>query len=73
MEHQVLEELLDNLAERFIPAGTHRLLHVDKRSAWKNLMSELIESSDRKVRVSFITKCAHHWELLLYQKISLLN
>lgn len=73
MENQVIEEILDNLAERYIPEGTHRILHVDSREAWKNLMIALIESKLLRFKMSLLTKCAVSWEPLLYQKISLQN
>jgi len=73
MEYQVIEELLDNLAERYIPKGKHKLLHVDSRESWKDLMITLIESKLIPMKMHIITKCATNWEVLLTQKISIQN
>jgi hypothetical protein len=73
MEHQVIEELLDTLAEKHIPEGKHKLLYVDSRETWKDLMITLIETKSIRMRISTITKCAISWELLLVQKLSMLN
>lgn len=73
MEHQVVEELLDTLAEKHIPKGKHKLLHVDSREVWKDLMVTLIESRLIQMKVSILTKCAISWEALLVQKLSIQN
>lgn len=73
MVEQVLQETLEGLAERYIPEGTHKLLHVNSREAWTNLMLQLIESGAIKKRLSLLAKCAVNWETLLIQKISIQN
>ena len=73
MVEQALYQTLEGLAERYIPAGTHKLLHVDSREAWTNLMVELIESGAVRRRLSLLAKCAINWEILLIQKISIQN
>lgn len=73
MEHQVIEELLDSLAERYIPKGRHKTLYVNSRETWKKLMVDLIESESISPRLSLISKCAISWESLLIQKISIQN
>lgn len=70
---QLIHETLDQLASRHIPAGRHRIMHVDAREYWKELMLELIETKAVKPRLSTLTKCAMYWESLLAQKISLQN
>ena len=70
---QLINETLDTLADRHIPAGRHGIFHVDAREYWKKLMLELIESKSIKARLSTLTKCAMHWESLLAQKISIQN
>jgi hypothetical protein len=73
MIEQVIHETLGGLAERYIPAGKHKFLHVKSREAWTNLMLELIESGAVRKKLSLITKCAMNWEALLIQKISIQN
>jgi len=73
MEHQVIEELLDSLAERYIPEGRHKTLYVNSREVWKELMINLIESESISPKLSLISKCAISWESLLIQKISIQN
>lgn len=73
MENQVIEEILDNLAERYIPEGKHQLLHVDNREAWKNLMEGLIKHDLIAMKLATFTKSAIAWETLLTHRISMLN
>jgi hypothetical protein len=64
---------IDELAERFIPEGTHKQLHVNSREAWKDLMFTLIERKAIPMKLSYFTRCAVSWEALLIQRISSLN
>jgi len=73
MLQQSLYETLEDLAERYIPEGTHKLLYIDSRRAWTDLMIELIESGKVSKKLSFLAKCAINWEALLIQKISIQN
>lgn len=73
MEHQVIEEILDSLAERYIPAGKHKVLYVDSREMWKDIMVSLIESKSIKMKMSLFTRCAIAWEALLVQRLSIQN
>ncbi len=73
MISNVVYELLDTLAERYIPAGKHKYLHVDSREAWLDLMTDMVERDLVKTRLSTLTKCAMHWETLLVHKLSILN
>lgn len=73
MVEQLIHTTLDELADRHIPAGQHRVLHVNAREYWKKLMLELIETKSVKPRLSTLTNCAMHWEALLAQKISIQN
>ena len=66
-------ELVDTLAERYVPEGKHSLLHVDSREAWKSLMIGLMEKDLITKRLSILTKCAIHWESLLVHKLSIQN
>lgn len=73
MVEQLIQETLEGLAERYIPEGTHKLLHVNSREAWMDLMLELIESGSISKRLSILAKCAINWEALLVHKISIQN
>jgi len=73
MVEQLIHETLESLAERYIPAGKHKLLHVNSREAWTNLMLDLIESGTVRKKLSLLAKCAVNWEALLTQKISIQN
>lgn len=73
MVQNTLYQTLEELAERYIPEGTHKLLHVNSREAWTDLMVELIEAGKLSKRLSFLAKCAINWEALLIQKISIQN
>jgi hypothetical protein len=73
MVDKVTYEILDTLAERYIPKGIHRVLHVDSREMWIDLMITLIESKVIPMKVSIIAKCASSWEVLLAQKLSIQN
>jgi len=73
MVDKVTYEILDTLAEKYIPEGIHRVLHVDSREMWVDLMVALIENSIIPMKVSTIAKCATSWEALLEQKLSIQN
>ena len=73
MQNQVIHEVLDNLAEKFIPEGIHESLHVDSREMWIDLMVTLIEARAITAKPSILTKCAISWETLLVQKLSIQN
>jgi hypothetical protein len=73
MVDKVTYEILDTLAEKYIPEGIHKVLHVDSREMWIDLMIALIESSIIPMKVSTIAKCATSWEALLEQKLSIQN
>lgn len=66
-------ELLNSLAERYIPEGVHKYLHVDSREMWISIMAGLIEKGFIKPKVSVIAKCAINWEFMLVTKLSILN
>ena len=73
MVNNVIYEIIDSLAERYIPAGKHKFLHVDSREAWKDLMIVMIENKVIGKRLSTITKLAINWEELLTRKIAMYN
>lgn len=73
MVEQTIYGVLDSLAERYIPEGKHRILHVDSRQAWVILMTELLETGAIRSKLSFLAKCAINWESLLVHKLSSQN
>lgn len=73
MEYKVLHGALEDLAKKYIPKGRHKLLHVDSRDTWIELMEGLLEKGIISCKISILTKCARGWELLLIQKISIQN
>jgi hypothetical protein len=73
MEHQVIQELLDNLAELHIPEGKHKTLYINSREMWKDLMIKLLETKAIRLKMSLLTRCANSWEVLLIQKLSIQN
>ena len=73
MINKVTYEVLDTLAERYIPEGIHTILHVDSREMWRETMITLIESGLVQKKLSTITKCAISWEAILAYKISIQN
>jgi hypothetical protein len=73
MINKVTYEILDTLAEKFIPEGTHKLLYVNSREMWKEVMTALIESDLIEKKLSIITKCAINWETVLVHKLSIQN
>lgn len=64
-------DVLDEVAEAHIPAGRHKVLHVDCRQAWVETMADLIERG--YVKKMDIEMMAVLWEKLLYKKYSALN
>ena len=73
MVNNVIYEIIDSLAEKHIPAGKHKFLHVDSREAWKDLVIVMIESKIIGKKLSIITKLAINWEELLTRKIAMYN
>ncbi len=64
---------IDELAEKYIPRGKHKILHVDSREAWKEIMFLLIERDAIPLKPSYFARCAISWEALLIQRLSSLN
>ena len=73
MVDNILYEALDLLAEKFIPEGRHKYLHVNSRELWIDLMVTLLEHGAIEKKLSIITKCAVNWELILIEKLSMQN
>jgi len=64
-------DVLDEIAESHIPAGKHKVLHVNSRQAWVETMADMIERG--YIKKGDIDMMAVMWEQLLYKKYSALN
>lgn len=73
MVSQVIYEALEELAEKYIPEGRHKLLHVESREVWLNIMVDLIHKNVIGKKLSIFKKCAVNWEIVLIQRISIQN
>ena len=68
-------DVLDELAEEYIPTTQHELLHVNPRTAWVETVMEMIEKGhiagrNKQEQLRFY---ARFWEELLMRKYSTLN
>lgn len=73
MISQVIYEVLEELADKHIPEGRHKLLHVNSKEAWLNIMIDLVQKGVIGKKLSLFKKCAVNWEIVLVQKISIQN
>ena len=73
MTSNVVYEILDSLAERYIPQGKHKILHVNSRELWVDLMVSLVERDLISAKLSTFTKYAANWETILIHKLSIQN
>lgn len=69
----MLIDTLDKFAELYIPAGIHKYLHVDSRTAWVETVAFLIESGNVKASKENIKLLAQSWENVLFKRYSTLN
>ena len=73
MANKTTYDFLDALAERYIPEGRHKFLHIDSRQAWLTMMTNLINGGFVNKKLTTLKKCAINWEVLLAQKYSIQN
>lgn len=73
MVSQVIYEVLEELADKHVPEGTHKLLHVNSRKVWLNIMVDLVQRGVIGKKLSIFKKCAVNWETVLVQRISIQN
>ena len=73
MASSLLYEALDSLAERYIPSGKHKYLHVDAREMWVDLMTSLLDKGYIPAKLTVLKKYAVNWETLLVHKLSIQN
>lgn len=66
-------DVLDELAETYIPYTKHQLLHVNPRIAWVETVMEMIETGRIKGTKQELTFYVKFWEDLLMRKYSTLN
>lgn len=69
----MLIDVLDKVAQKNIPEGVHKYLHVNSREAWVESVVYLIENSVVKLDKRNINALAKNWESVLYKKYSTLN
>lgn len=73
MVRSKVRAILNTLAHNYIPQGTHKLLHVDSRATWIDLMEGLLESGALDQSLRTMQSCAKSWEYMIATRISLLN
>lgn len=66
-------DVLDEMAETYIPCTRHELLHINPRVVWVETIADLIESGKIKGSKEELMFYAHFWEPLLFKKYSALN
>jgi hypothetical protein len=69
----MLIDVLDKVANKKIPAGVHKYLHVDSRKAWVESVIYLVENANVKLDVRTLNTLTKNWESILYKKYSTLN
>jgi hypothetical protein len=73
MANKTAYDVLENLAEEYIPEGKHKLLHINSRAAWLTMMKNLLRGGFVDKKYLILKKCAINWEALLAQKYSIQN
>lgn len=73
MASSLVYEALDSLADRYIPSGKHKYLHVNSREVWVDLMTSLIDKGYIQAKLTVLKKYAVNWEVILVQKLSIQN
>lgn len=66
-------DVLDEIAETYIPSGIHPELHVNPRLAWVETVIDMIEKKAIKGTYNDLIFFAKMWKPLLYKKYSMLN
>jgi hypothetical protein len=66
-------DVLDEMAEVYIPSGIHPELYVNARLAWVETVIQMIERGAIKGKYDDLVFYAKMWEPLLYKKFSMLN
>jgi|688.fasta_scaffold199091_4 hypothetical protein len=66
-------EILDEIADQFIPNEQHKELHIVPREVWVTIMIELIDKGIVKNSYSDLMSWAKDWESILFRRASLLN
>jgi hypothetical protein len=69
----VREQILESLAEKYIPEGMHKTLYVNSRENWIEFVLSLLDNDVIKKDKKVIVSLAKNWEAVLYQKFSILN
>ena len=69
----MLIDALDIVAEKYIPEGKHKYLHVDSREAWVEVVVYLLDNKLVNQDMTSIKALAINWETLLVKRYSALN
>lgn len=69
----LIHDTLDMLADKYIPPGIHKYLHVNSREAWIDIMVSLFEKGKIQPSPEVVQSLLGKWEILLYKKYSQLN
>lgn len=66
-------DVLDEIAEVYIPNTMHKELHVNPREVWIYIMTQLIEHNAIGTKYEELLVYASKWEELLYKRFSSVN
>ena len=66
-------DIINTVADAYVPNKRHPQLHVNSRDMWVDIVVNLVNKGLIKPRMAVIIKCALSWETLLTTKLSRLN
>jgi hypothetical protein len=69
----LIHDTLDKLAESVIPDGIHKVLHVNSRECWVEMVASLYKAKSIDMKPKTVEVLLKNWEALLYKKYSTLN
>lgn len=73
MVNESISTVLTELAAKHIPEGMHKELYIDSRAVWIRMAKVFIAKKAIPFKYEALLKLVRNWEVLLYQKQSLLN
>lgn len=69
-----IDSFIDDIVERYIPAGIDPYLHIDRRKMMKKLITSLLQREDSKTfTLAQIIIMSKDWESYLYHRAALYN
>jgi hypothetical protein len=66
-------DIIQSVADQYVPDKHHPGLHVNSRDMWVKLMTDMVTKGFVKPKMVVLLKCARNWETLLTLKLSRLN